>query len=268
MDFKNRQQFLFLIAFMFCYLLNGAVSALPLSDAFPILNNHYEAIGALGVANLRPTNSQLGLTQSETDTLVPTNKRVWQTLAAQIGTGYLYFLRDSNLTPNSLHWLSSLEPQINFYYLTSSSLKGQIYRFSNPNFNDFTFNIPVNSSRLMLDLALTALTYKNLSAFGILGMGEAWTVLGYNESANGGCPESGLSLANNSTLHFAWEVGGGLLYSFNERIGLSIEYLYTDLGRVRLSTTGNAGLITVPILNSGYFRLRSQTGLLGLHIAL
>lgn len=249
----------------FLLLLVLSNTAFALSQA-----NHFELVGALGAANLRAGNGQLGVTSSETDTLSQTNKNNWNTFATQLGLGYIYYFHQSEKTPKNVQWFPAIEPELNLYYLSSNSnIEGQVFRFGNPAFNDFNYKIPVHSTRLMLDAVLTVVKKRSNSLYVKAGIGNAWNRVAYNDSENnnGICPEQNINLAASTNSNFAWELGIGVIHDFNDRIGLSLEYLYTHFGTVNASG-GYTGPITAAIISAPRFNLESQTALLGLHIAL
>jgi len=211
----------------------------------------------------------LRVTNSEVDKLVQTNND-WNTFAAQLGIGYLYYLNGAQEYSENLQWFPWVEPEINGYYLGQSTIKGAVWRFGSPVFNDMTYRMPFESTRLMFDTALTIASKKQYSLFVIGGIGGAWNRVGYSDSDNIGlpCASQNLGLNSNTNSSFAWEVGAGLAYALNNRIALSLEYLYTDLGNASTPGSGSTGTITTPILTPSNFNLTSQAALLGLHVAI
>ena len=232
--------------------------------------NHFEVIGAVGIAAVSAGNSVLGITSSETDRLVQTNGNNWNYFTGQLGVGYVHYFRDIPLYPDRVEWFTAMKPQVNAYYIGGNNISGDVWRFESPDFNQLTYSMPFNSTRVMFDTSLTIATRKHLSLYAIGGIGNAWNKLSYNDADKGTvpCPDQRLSLNSITDSSFAWEAGAGLQYAFTDRIGLSLEYLYTDLGSVKLSNQGNAGSMTTPLIVPGSFHLNSQTALLGLHIAL
>jgi opacity protein-like surface antigen len=229
-------------------------------------SNHFEVIGAGGLAKLRAGNSTYAVTGDETDTLVQTNENQWSTLAGQLGGGYVYYFYSNRRHTNHLRWFPSIEPQLNLYQLSSDSIEGNVLRFGS--YNQGTFDIPVRSTRLMLDAALTIAAWKQYSVYVKGGIGHAWTRLSYNDSINTepGC-DMDLTLSSHTNSNFVWEAGAGVLYDINNRFGVSLEYLYANLGTVKTSVHGSVGTFTLPLVNAPSFHLRAQTVLLGLHIA-
>ena len=236
----------------------------------PTAPNHIDIIGALGVASLSASDGYLGVTSSETDRLVQTNGNSWNTLAAQLGVGYVHYFRNYSPLSDQVQWFTVLEPELNGYYLGRSSIKGDVWRFGDPTFNDMTFNMPIESYRLMFDTALTIISKRQYSLYAIGGIGNAWNRVGYSDADRNGtpCVNQFLNLNSATRSSFAWEVGGGLSYAFNNRFALSLEYLYADLGRAKTPGTGFTGTITSPVLVPASFKLTSQAALLGLHIAI
>lgn len=232
--------------------------------------NHFEILGALGIASLNAGSSNLVVTSNETDRLVQTNRSSWNTWGGQLGLGYVYYLGcNKQRCMDDAQWFPSIEPELNIYTLNSNSIDGNVLRFGNPNFNDFTFDIPLHSTRVMLDAALTIVTKEEVSLFAIAGIGEAWNRVSYNDYPRSTvpCPLQRTSINATTSHDFAWELGAGVNYDFSTRAGVSFEYLYTQFGNVQLNNNGFTGTIATPIISSPSFNLSTQTALFGLHIA-
>ena len=232
--------------------------------------NHLEVMGALGAANLNAGNSLLGVTTSETDKLVQTNSNNWGTFDAQLGVGYVYYFAETGPVINKVQWLPTVEPQLNLYYLQNNTgVNGNVWRFNNPAFNQLTYKMPVRSTRLMLDAALTIVKVKQTSLYAKFGVGSAWNRIGYSDVYNGSggtiAGEQRLNLNTKIRTSFAWELGVGLLHDFNNHIGVSLEYLYINFGTVKTSSQGKTGPIIAPVIAPAKIFLQAQTLALGLH---
>jgi len=236
----------------------------------PTTSNHFDIIGAIGVASLEGGDGYLGVTSSETDRLVPTNSNDWNTLAAQLGVGYAYYFHHYNPFSDQTQWFTAIEPQINGYYLGQSSINGEVWRFGSPDFNDMIYHMPIESYRLMLDGALTVVSRNQYSLYAKGGIGNAWNNVGYSDADLNSipCANQFLNLNTVTRSSFAWEVGAGLLYEINNHFAFSLEYLYADLGTAKTPDTGFTGTISTPFLTPASFRLTSQAALLGLHVAI
>jgi opacity protein-like surface antigen len=231
--------------------------------------NHFEVIAGLGISAIDADDSYLAITSNETDKLVQTNNHRWNTLVGQLGAGYVFFFPNKLRFSPETQWFTSLEPELNFYY-AANQVKGDIYRFSDPNFNDFTYKTTITTSRLMLDAALTIVARSAYSLFVIGGIGNSWSTVGYHDTQDAGasCSVSALSNHDKHRSHFAWELGAGVAYAFNDKVNLSLEYLYTDFGTMDLSgTLQNTALTTTQTAQSS-FNLNTQAVLLDLHVAL
>ena len=106
--------------------------------------------------------------------------------------------------------------------LARKSIKGDVWRFGDPSFNDMTYNMPIESYRLMFDTALTIVSKRQYSLYAIGGIGNAWNPVGYNDADRNGmpCPDQFLNLNSTTRSSFAWEVGGGLSYALSNRFAL------------------------------------------------
>lgn len=120
----------------------------------------------------------------------------------------------------------------------------------------------------MLDVALTVTSWKQLSLFGLAGIGFAKNRVSYSDSPNGSapCTDQPVRLSSKNNNNFVWEAGAGLDFAFNSNFSLFFEYLYTDLGKVKPSGSGSAGTITSPVLSAPQFHVKAQTALLGIKI--
>lgn len=229
--------------------------------------NHFEYIVALGLSKAAAGNSHINVTSNETDKLVQTNDNAWNTWVGQLGAGYVFYFPNKQRFSPGTQWFPSLEPQLNFYF-SDNRVKGDVYRFNSPDFNDFSYTSTVTTSRLMLDAALTIVSKDAYSLFVIAGIGDAWSKINYDDSVNGSntCNLSALSSGDRNQSNFAWELGAGVAYAFNNRINLSLEYLYTDFGSLKLPGSIQGAFFTAPIAPSS-FSLNTQAVLLGLHVA-
>lgn len=229
--------------------------------------DYFEVIGAGSLSNVRMTNGRLQVTSSETDILKQTNQNAWSSPGAQLGVGYVHFIGKSRRFSKKTQWFTAIEPQINLYHNRYEN-NGRVYRFGNSAYNDLTYNMPIYSTRLMLDAALTIVSKREYSLFAIAGIGNSWNRIAYGDRTNNNdvCNTASLSMDKNSKSHFVWEAGAGVAYDINQKAKLSFEYLYTDYGH--LTANGDmSGNITVPVVNAK-FNLHTQALLLGLHFAL
>ena len=256
--------------FLLCSIALSGSSLMTAASAENIARTpgRFDAIGAAGIAQVQAGNAQLGVTSSETDKLVQTNKG-WNSFAGQLGLGYVFYARHAQRYSQKIQWFPSTEPELNAYYLGLNDIKGDVWRFNNANFNQLNYKTPINSTRLMFDEAVTIVSKKWLSLYAIGGVGAAWNHVGYSDSDKGlSCPDQRLVLNSNTSSNFSWEAGGGLSFLLGKRVSLTLEYLYTDLGTGQTYANGTTGTITAPVIVPASTNLAAQSGLLGLHIVL
>lgn len=231
--------------------------------------NHWEIIGAGGIANVDAGHSYLGVTSSETDELVQTNEDDWKTAVEQAGIGFVYYFPNKQRFSCCTQWFPSIEPELNYYH-SSFHINGDVYRFSDPAFNEFSYKSTIETSRLMLDAALTVVSKGEYSLFVIGGIGEARHKVSYHDSGsvNDPCNLAALRLSDRNQSNYVWEAGAGVAYAFNNRFNLSLEYLYTNFGKLKLTSSAHSTTLTIPQITPSPFTLHSQAVLLGLHVGL
>ena len=223
--------------------------------------DHFDIIGALGVATIGNDDSTLRLSALEKDRVVQTNSGL-NKFTAQLGVGYVHYFSDTWQSAN-VKWFPSIEPELNVYYLGGSSINGDVLQFENPQLNNLTYSMPFNSTRLMADAALTIATLNKFSIYGKGGLGNAWSRIGYSDTFNDAGSRLDLNAIHDSS--FVWEAGAGMQYAVNHRMGIGVEYLYTALGRQKVSShaNGTSASVVVP----GSFHMNTQAALFSLHVA-
>lgn len=235
----------------------------------PTHTGYFDAIVAASLSTAHTGNSLLGVTSSEIDTLVQTNDNQWKSWGGQVGVGYVYLFSHAQKYSDHVQWFPMIEPELNFYFGKYQS-KGDVYRFGSAAFNELSYDSSIISRRLMFDTALTVTSWHHLSAYVIAGLGDAWNRVGYSDAPNLGavCAIQNIYLNSKHGSNFAWEAGAGVTVAFNDRVGVSAQYLYTDFNHLRTSGVGSTGIITAPIISSPRFNLHAQAVLLGLHVAI
>ena len=228
---------------------------------------YFELIGAGSLSAVDAGDGLLGVTSSETDTLVQTNENDWNSWGGQFGVGYVYFRANAQKYAERTQWFPMIEPEVNVYYNRYQN-KGDVYRFGSPTYNELTYNMSINSTRLMLDGALTVVSKRQWSTYVIGGIGNAWSRVKYSDSDKSGdpCVLANLSLNGHDSSRFVWEVGAGEAYDVTDKVRISFQYLYTDFGHITTSGHGQTGTITTPLLIPASFNLQAQALLLGLHV--
>ncbi len=86
--------------------------------------------------------------------------------AWKVGMGY-YFFEDQL---KQRDYLNHLLFEVNVYQ-TFTTLHGDVWQYELPQFNNYNFNAPITSTRLMLDAKPTLFTWKRVAPYMILGVG-------------------------------------------------------------------------------------------------
>ena len=132
--------------FLCCTTISGSVFAGAMSDIAPKSSNHFEVIGALGIANLMAGDGYLGVTDSETDRLLQTNRNDWNTFTGQLGIGYVYYLHGAQQYAENTQWFPWIEPEVNGYYLPK--LIGKKMTNAGSSFNKAFFQLKIRKNSL------------------------------------------------------------------------------------------------------------------------
>jgi len=226
--------------------------------------SHIEWILAGGVAGVHTRDSQMQVTSTEIDTLDQTNSYRWDNATGQLGLGYVYYMVDGPRISEDLRWFPTVEPMLNLYY-SNLDVKGDVYRFKSVFLNDLDYKTTIRNTRLMLDVALTIVSKCKYSLYGVLGIGEGWSRLSYRDYAGS---TTRLNLNTENENNVVWNIGAGAAYAFNQSVNVSLEYVWTDLGRMQTSSRGATGNIVNPQLVGANFQVTTQAIMLGFHIAL
>lgn len=180
--------------------------------------------------------------------------------AWKAGVGYYLFEETLANRPYLHHLL--LEANV---YQTFTTLRGNVWQFELPEFNNYNFRAPITSSRLMLDVKPSLFTLDRISPYAILGVGVTWNTVSYRETGTGAGvdPNSVLSLSRNTTSQVAWDVGAGLNLAITNYLSATAEYIYSFLGH---GSPANGPLNDVRLSSAPRFSLQTQSFLLGLSL--
>lgn len=246
------------------FLLNFSLNASSLFDS--IKQGHVEVSGNVGGFTPDIENSSLAVTSTETDLLLQTRNPNF----IQLGLGLAYAI-PLNQTPNptGLVFFKELKPTLNLRYSNTRLLNhaklGAVYQYQDPDMYNYDFAIPFISTRFMFDMLFTVVSLQKFSLFLNGGVGPGWTKTGYEDKAHPDVMRGDLSLNNKNEYDIVTEVGAGLTYSYNNNFSYSLEYLYTNFGRVGTASHGILdGSITV--IGPAEFKLHTQAILLGIHV--
>jgi opacity protein-like surface antigen len=223
------------------------------------MSTHVEISGAFGPNWTHSDSTHVIVSQYETDSVLESgvsNSSLWK-----IGVGYHLF--EDRLRRNQ--FLTDLLLSLNVYQ-SSQSVKGYVEQYQLPQFNNYSFRAPVQSTRLLFEVRPGLLTVYRFTPYPIVGIGVSWNNTSYNEAANPGIdPATSYELGAKTNIGFTYNLGAGLRIDLVPHLSGSIEYLYSYLGSALPSGSAvpPTGLLTVPS-----FILHSQAVLFGLNYKL
>lgn len=185
----------------------------------------------------------------------PSAKGTWK-----IGVGYYLF--DECLRRRD--YLNHLLLELNLYQ-TFASVTGDVLQYELPQFNNYDFDAPVTSTRLMFDFKPSLFTWKNMMPYPILGVGVSWNSVSYHEKPGESDidPMSRLILSKHTIAQFAWEAGVGFNGVLSDRLSITAEYIYAFLGK---GSPADDPANAVRLSSVPDFSLKAQSLLLGLNV--
>jgi opacity protein-like surface antigen len=252
MEFETRK-FLSLCVCLLLSFFSANVYAADLSNL--------ELSGGFGLAKLHVGNSAFAVTDTETDSLVQTANPIVGDV--NFGVAYVWPLNSMRLDQR-VSWFPSVKTGLNLRYF-DQNVQGQIYQYQEPDLDNYTYNLSVESTRLMFDISLTLATVQRFSLFLQGGAGAGWTQTSYSDMPNEGIPSGSLSINNRTNSGFVSEVGGGISYDIQENFGISLQYLYANYGTIKTSSTATLNGDPASIAPA-QFPLRSQEVLFNVYM--
>lgn len=183
-----------------------------------------ELSGALGGSMYSANNAFIQVSSVERD--LDQVSRTSSNMLYSVGLGYHAFSKQLE----KRHFLTGLLGQLNYYY-SSSTVNGNVWAFQSPNSINYSFQAPMRTSRLMIDIKPEFFVYKGFTPYGVVGAGVAWSNMSYHESPfPDNSPLGAVSLQHHTNTTAAWDLGLGVSRPITENLNMSIEYLYTALG--------------------------------------
>lgn len=204
------------------------------------------------------TNRSIIISPYETDSVQVLNSST--TALWNIGIANHAFIQSE--TPRQ--YFNRLGVEVNVY-ATSGLMRGDVWQYQLPQFNNYTFRAPYQSTRFMLDFKPNLFDHPYASLFGILGIGVALNNLAYYEQITGAgiTPNSNLWIPRRLRTNLGYDVGLGLNKKASERFDIFLEYLYAYLGKTTTSPIEEKN--NVNYTSAPNFILTDQSLLFGVH---
>ncbi|MFW2570242.1 outer membrane protein [Legionella sp. 29fVS95] len=234
------------------------------SAAFPIFSQQgqFEWSANAGLSWLQTGNSNVVISEFETDRLRQTRTP----LAGELGLGIAYLFPLNTSARGNLIWFPELRTALNIRYMDQAiigqDVYGEVDLFQDSSMNNYTYDLSLASTRVMIDLALTVASLEQFSVFLLGGVGAGWTQVDYQDR-----PSPGSLSLNSRTKHGAvGEAGAGLAYDCNKQFRFSLAYLYTDYGTIKTGSQGIIDFNTPIVINPMQFSFHTQAILFGVHV--
>lgn len=128
---------------------------------------------------------------------------------------------------------------LGFYKSKAYVVRGSVYQFNDPNFNNLAYQYYLQSQRFIVETKLLSTIRQYFHPYLTIGAGEAINqAYQYSET---GVDSDDVPMAqgfNNHTYHsFTYQVGLGLEADLTQHLRLGGGYRYVDLGKAGLGTT-------------------------------
>lgn len=160
----------------------------------------------------------------------------------------------------------SVQLGVSGYIDEQITLKGSIWQFTLPEFDDLNYKYHIRHARVMATTKLLT-TIPQYSQIHPYLSGEIGTAFNHTSDYHETPLETGIlptaPFANHNQTSFAWGIGLGLDYNLNQHVRLGVGYQFSDLGRAALGPTSAA--LTTQTLNLSHIyvnQLRFQLTIL------
>ncbi len=180
------------------------------------------------------------------------------------GVDALYRFKLNGLLGSS-GFIDSFAVGVNFAQITNFQQTGNVLQFGMPEFENYTYVLKLNNSRIMADMDVNFNPVARLIIpFVVGGVGAAQTTVSYNSVPIAPVESSNFTLSDETSWRFAYQAGAGIKYEVTPNVALSLRYLYANMGKVNSATVGNTALLDSPLM----VNMSTHNALLGVTYAM
>ena len=131
-------------------------------------------------------------------------------------------------------WMPAFSLGLDYQYLSPYETNGTITQYSNPLFNNYSYQIKTSSNVLLVAAKANVFQLNRFSPYISGGLGGAVNdSYNYNETAfSGVTPRISPAFKHNTNTEFAYHVGAGLDLDLSSSFLISVGYLYQNIGKV------------------------------------
>lgn len=130
-------------------------------------------------------------------------------------------------------WLPAYSLSLAYEYALPSQRNGDVYLYSQPNMNDYNYTYKLSEQTLMLQGKVDLFRLGNFMPYVMGGAGLALNRFSnFNETPKPGAyPGHNPGFQSANHIAFAYTIGAGIDYEFNEHVDLGLGYRYTSYGK-------------------------------------
>lgn len=232
-----------------CTVALLSLTASAVSSAASTNHNAWYASGGIGMdyphfnANWRVNNGSGFAPPANQDIYTfQNNHHPYLTLA----TGYRFVRNNA--------YLPALSLGLNYQYLPSNDVGGQIVQYSTPSFTNYNFKWDITAQLLLLSAKLNIYKYQNLMPYISAAAGAGYIrASSYGETAYPDVtPRTSAGFAESTNTQFVYTLGLGADYQMKSNLLATLGYQYLDLGKIRSGS--GSGSWQSATLNLGRYR--------------
>lgn len=134
------------------------------------------------------------------------------------------------------NWLPHMIIQLKYTRMSNVTFGGQVLKLSIPTANNFIYHYDLQTQSVLLDLKADLTTWHHFMPYLSFGAGPTINHMSnYTEHSNPPYPyvRTSPGFANKTTTNFTYQVGAGIDYDLNQKLIVSMGYVYQNLGDVK-----------------------------------
>lgn len=210
-----------------------------LSSSVHAYSGHAVVSIAAGAALNYFENLTLPVTSTETDILHQTGHNA--AFLSALRAGY-----DMELTPAVSCYIHDLLIGFGLYNINLKD-EGKVYQFGSSELKNFKYDLPVYTTRLMVEGKLTGYAWHSVHPYLMAGIGASWNRASYSDTSTF---DHGMqiSLDRREQMKFAYEIAVGAQTFISQAVSVFAEYMYADLGHAKTSSYGNTQIVSAVVV--------------------
>lgn len=143
-------------------------------------------------------------------------------------------------------WIPSYSVGANYSYLFPATIKGTIFQYSLPQFENYTYHYQIQSQTLLAMAKLDLVSWQRFMPFLLVGAGVSLnTAKNYTEQAVPGVtPRVSPGFSDSTNAYFSYALGAGVDYILKRNLWMSLKYQYGNEGYAQTGHGANTSTLT------------------------